>query len=232
MSALCTTCKLQSVALYGQASSLCCRRSHWLCSEPSCEGCFVAFESKQELQEHHRLVHAPLMPHLPRTQEQHLSVEEVLGIARCVSAGTSPLSPACLQCMCGQQCRHHAAFANDNTYRVQQNAGLLQWTASCTSMELVQMLVKYRGLGKATCTAGHFDLCTWPNCTACFPWSHAGGLRLRLVMCAGHKDGPGRPMATTMLVVPVLLLLLAHQLHLGKQPILLMMSWYTSSCCC
>ncbi|KAL0054967.1 hypothetical protein WJX82_005281 [Trebouxia sp. C0006] len=58
------------------------RRSHWLCSEPSCEGCFVAFESKQELQEHHRLVHAPLMPHLPRTQEQHLSVEEVLGIAR------------------------------------------------------------------------------------------------------------------------------------------------------
>ncbi|DBA97197.1 hypothetical protein WJX77_008532 [Trebouxia sp. C0004] len=58
------------------------RRSHWLCSEPSCEGCFVAFESKQELQEHHHLMHAILMPHLPRTQEQHLSVGEILGIAR------------------------------------------------------------------------------------------------------------------------------------------------------
>ena len=42
-------------------------------------------------------------------------------------------------------------------------------------------------------------------------------------------------MATTMLVTPVvvlLLLLLAHQLQLGKQPDLLMISWYTSSCCC
>ena len=41
-------------------------------------------------------------------------------------------------------------------------------------------------------------------------------------------------MATTMLVTPVLLLLLllAHQLHLGQQPIFLMIAWYTSSCCC
>jgi len=66
---LCDKCQLQSVVLYSQLSSLCCRRSHWLCSEPSCEGCFVAFETKQELQEHHQLVHAPLMPHLPRTQD-------------------------------------------------------------------------------------------------------------------------------------------------------------------
>ncbi len=43
------------------------------------------------------------------------------------------------------------------------------------------MLVKYRSMGKAVCTAGYFDLCTWPNCTARFSWPHGVCLRLMLV---------------------------------------------------
>ncbi len=83
--------------------------------------------------------------------------------------------------MCGQQCRHHAAIPKGITYCVKQNHGHLHWTASLTSVETVQTLVKYRGMGKATYAAGYFDLCIWPNCTANCPWPHAEGLRLRLV---------------------------------------------------
>jgi len=97
---LCDKCQLQSVILYSQLSSLCCRRSYWLCSEPSCEGCFVAFETKQELQEHHQLVHAPLMPHLPRTQEQHLSVGRSWALPGVIVQARHHVDlPACSACV-------------------------------------------------------------------------------------------------------------------------------------
>ena len=43
----------------------------------------------------------------------------------------------------------HAALQKGNTYYVKQNDGHLHWTASFTSVQTVQMVVKYGVMGKA-----------------------------------------------------------------------------------
>ncbi|KAL0033761.1 hypothetical protein WJX77_004297 [Trebouxia sp. C0004] len=53
------------------------RRDHFLCIEEECQDCFVAFDSLQQLQEHHRDFHSHRMPRWDPSRARHVPLSEI-----------------------------------------------------------------------------------------------------------------------------------------------------------
>ncbi|KAL0029599.1 hypothetical protein WJX79_007267 [Trebouxia sp. C0005] len=53
------------------------RQDHFLCIEEECQDCFVAFDSLQQLQEHHRDFHSHRMPRWDPSRARHVPLSEI-----------------------------------------------------------------------------------------------------------------------------------------------------------